>query len=101
MLKSKGQRMVISGGLIIFLLMGFYPPWREFLNYGQGQKITESVSYSFIVDPPQPKNPRRLYYIEIDWSRLIIEWICVVVFTIGIVFLVGSRPKKLNSPGFR
>lgn len=81
--------------------MGLYPPWREVINSGQGLKITEGVSYSFINDPPQPKNSRRLYYIEIDWSRLIIGWICVVVFTIGIVFLVGSRPKKLNSPGFR
>lgn len=101
MLKSKGQRTVILGGLILFLLMGLYPPWREVLNYGQGQIISQSVSYASIFNPPELKKTYKPYSIEIDWSRLVIEWICVVVFTIGIVFLVGSRPKKLNSPGFR
>ena len=73
MVKSKGQRMVILGGLIIFLLMGFYPPWREVLNYGQGQIITQGVSYSSIFNPTETgEAPTRMaFFFPTQWVN---EW---------------------------
>lgn len=102
MLKSKGQRAVIWIGLLIFLLLGIFPPWREVLNYGDGRVNSHGISFSFIADPPDSSESKKISSIEIDTTRLLVEWACVIATVIGMIVLFDStRRKRANPPGFK
>ena len=90
------QKFTLFCGAVVFVLCGFFPPWL----YTYDVTATHSHSdagYSFILSPP-------LKYgrittadgIQLDTSRLLIEWVCILVATgAGWLLTTGmSKGKK-------
>ncbi len=59
-------------------------------NYVVGPVV--SMGYSFIGDPPS------LSSAEVNGTRLTIEWVCVIVFTAGTMFGIGTGQKDKTAP---
>ena len=85
---NKKQRAVLLVGLMIIILMGSFPPWTYFNSYREF-----SAGYTFIVTPPYA--PGELGYgVKLDLSRLVVQWI-MVLMAMGIgVLLTSGRSKE-------
>lgn len=87
------QKKVIWIGLIIFILMGLFPPWvshYERFASQTGTTLYKADSYGFILFPPS-------YSAWVDLSRLIPQWLMLSVLTAWIVYLKrDQKPEKVN-----
>jgi len=90
---NKKQEKCIWIGLIIFILMGLFPPWVSMYETGNsitgdyaGVAVYSSSGYGFILSPPT----RRPAWV--DLTRLIPQWIMLTVLTMWVVYL--KRDKK-------
>ena len=95
---NKNQRVIITIGVVVFVLMGLFPPWTtnaptEMKNSGT------PYGYGFIGSPPDPherkwSNSGRRYGIKIDTTRLLIQWIVIIVASSGGVLIKGGRKDE-------
>ena len=72
------RKLIISGWLAAFVVMGIFPPWTTRYGYTRG--------YGFIFNPPNQA-------IHLDQSRLAIQWIIITVIS-GVLYFVWPSPKN-------
>lgn len=88
------QKFILLCGAVVFVLIGLFPPWL----YTYDVTATHSRSNagcSFILSPPLPRGNNNDYGIQIDMSRLLIEWACVLA-AIGAAWMIfiPRKPTK-------
>jgi hypothetical protein len=90
---NKKQKKVIWIALIIFILMGLFPPWVSMCEIGSGigdysgVSVYRSSDYSFILSPPRKSA-------WIDLSRLIPQWLMLSVLTTWMVYIRNDQNLK-------
>ena len=85
--------IVVFVGIVIMVIMGLWPPWKEKYSMGlTGINIHSEnpIGYYFIFKPPH-KNIRYSY--TIDLSRLLIQWF-IVILIIGFIVWALSWFKR-------
>ena len=83
---NRAQRRCLWGGIIAIGLLGLYPPWVQTFFRAH---MTRPVGYSFIFRPPSVQ----FGGVEIDGTRLLIEWFVVSLVTGLLVWQLGHRGK--------
>jgi hypothetical protein len=97
---NRRQKLVLWIGILIICAMGVYPPWLNLIEI-KGFHIQELGRYSWFFRPPNlqiydviidGKDPHEkiltygevgTYKVQIDFSRLLIQWVCIAVLTLG------------------
>jgi hypothetical protein len=89
------MRTVYIGTLTAFVLTCFFPPWlNTFDHNGQyGGHSRKSAGYCFIATPPTPQSSP-FYGVQIDFTRLAIEWLCLAAITGAGWLLVKNRTEQ-------
>ena len=72
------QRKIVLVGIVLFILMGLIPPWKE----GNAQ-YDHPLGYRLIVAPPELPNYLGQHNGRIDFGRLILQWILLAVGVAG------------------
>jgi hypothetical protein len=85
--KCNPQRAVMLAGVVVFALMGLFPPWAE-PDYG-------SAGYGFIGTPPDPK---RSVGLHIDVARLIVQWV-VLAAVVGTTVMLSKPTRQPEHEG--
>jgi len=111
MMLNKNQKTVLWVALGIIVLMGIFPPWIYGTNttpLNSSGKIDgpttfeeSAAEYHFIFVPPtQTGGLGDNFFVShthrLDYGRLFIEWIVVIVVAGGLIFLLKDSPKKQN-----
>lgn len=78
-MNSKQKKIFIATGIVI-VLMGFFPPWTQSMNYS-GQHLSAHLGYAFIFTPP--KSIISGFNGKINVVTLLVQWATVA-------FLGGS-----------
>ena len=91
---NKIQKVVLLSGIILIVMMSLIPPWRSVDTNldGIGSWDGGFLGYSFFLIMPE-KNSR--YGAEVDVKHLMVQYLVVVIITMGGVFLtagVNSNP---------
>ena len=82
---NEKQKAILVVGIIIIILMGLFPPWVYTSHYG-----TTYSEYSFIATQPE----HRRSIVKLDSSRLVLQWI-VVLIAMGLgIFLTSTQNKE-------
>jgi len=84
---NKAQKIVIGIGTILFLIIGLFPP-----------SESEEEGLKGIFKPAKIKKPFPWIFetqIEIDWSRLMLLWVILLVVVIGLVLILRGTNLKL------
>ena len=76
---SKTQLKILWIGMVIFVLMGLFPP-KEY-NTPEGSHA-DGYGFIFTVD-------------NIDFSRLIVQWAIVAVVTGGLIYSIKVDPELM------
>lgn len=122
---NKRQRIVLVTGLIVFVLMGLFPPWldiakRRYVEYSptptysqtpppdapkpllvppsQVISVLESAgSYDFLfsLGPHVSGDALNVNARRVDLPRLAIQWITTAVLVGGLFFLLKSTPDRV------
>ena len=88
---NQRQKKFIIVGAMVVIVMGFFPPWTT-THKSETYASRSPDQYSFIFNPPQSW-PALGFGVELDISRLTIQWIIVLVATGLAVFLTSSNRK--------
>ena len=91
MVLNDKQRTVLIAGIAVFILMGLFPPWTLTVENDMF-KAERPGHYGFIAVPPAPPNDR--LGLKLNFSRLAVQWIMVVMATGVGVFLTSNRSKQ-------
>jgi hypothetical protein len=95
---NKSQKLILTIGAIIAIVMGLIPPWSYTLNF-QSASRSKPAGYFAIVSPPQPEQNHPAYGVRLDSNRLVIQWV-VIAIAIG-VGLALLRKKNNSQPSDR
>ena len=79
---NEKQKAILVMGIIIIILMGLFPPW-VYTHYGTYSE------YSFIATPPEGRG-----IVKLDSSRLVLQWIVVLIAAGLGVFLTSTQNKE-------
>jgi hypothetical protein len=95
---NKNQKKVIMAGLVVIVLMGLFPPWVHTVHVKE-IKIDRAGSYGFLFSPPVPAHKtlplENFWGVRLDVSRLLIQWILVVMIVCGlVVFLKKDNVRE-------
>ncbi len=90
---NKNQKRVIMAGLVVIVLMGLFPPWVHTVHVKE-LKIDRAGSYGFLFSPPAPDQNnfpwKNMWGVHLDVSRLLMQWILVVIIVCGLVFFLNK-----------
>ncbi|MCP4331655.1 MAG: hypothetical protein GY785_03275 [Gammaproteobacteria bacterium] len=84
------QKTLIVVGVLVFILAGLFPPWLYTLHVNNIDR-EKPAGYAPIFDPPYPENDDIRYGVELDVSRLTVQWVVILTATGLCVFLTTSR----------
>jgi hypothetical protein len=97
------QLTAVKVGIALLVLMGIFPPWRHTFSMSLGGDRFHSerpADYYAIFAPPKP--PEDLIAIgwttNIDFGRLVLQWVVVAVATFGGIFLLGQTKTSDTFP---
>jgi len=78
------QKKVIVFAVAVMVLMTLFPPWTQTFHRTGGATLRKPAGYSFIFDAPEPS----VYAagIQLDFSRLLLQWFVVALIAGGLVF---------------
>ena len=86
---NKKQKYILLVGILIFVLMGLFPPWN--FSFKGSVVVTRTGPYAFIFSPPTYKP----YGVEgaprIDTSRLMVQGAIVVGVCCGLFFFLKDK----------
>lgn len=83
-LNDKQQKIVIVG-IVLFALMGLFPPWTYTVD-AQAIHRERPAGYTLIISPPEPEEKAIAFGVKIDISRLVIQWLVLVAATgLGVI----------------
>ncbi len=85
------RKIIISISLVVIILMGLFPPWVEKLKTKDLQ-LERPLGYGFILSPPEPSNSN--FSISIDFSRLFLQWVILILITGLCIYLYSRKDKK-------
>lgn len=91
-LNDKQQKIVIFG-VVLFALMGFFPPWTYTVDTQQVRR-ERPAGYALIISPPEPEGNAVAYGVRIDVSRIVIQWLVLVAATGLGVIVTRSHDNK-------
>jgi hypothetical protein len=91
------QKKIISIALIIIILVGVIPPWKQSLTTEKYQH-EKPLGYGFIFYPPRLSDDFYAYSVSIDFSRLFLQWVVVILVAGLLIFIKGRR---INPNGVR
>ena len=103
------QRLTLGVGMMCFSLMGFIPPWTHVRTDAPDTRV--AAGYAFITMGAQiePRDggrrnsrggrrrdtyqgtPLRLWSVEVDTGRLLLQWLAISLATAGLVWFQGTR----------
>lgn len=87
------QRKIVIVGVVLFILMGLFPPWTYTLD-AQSIHREKPAGYALIISPPGPEKNAPAFGVKIDISRLIVQWL-VLAATTGLgVFMTRTQDKE-------
>lgn len=89
MVLNNKQRIILIIGVLLFALMGLFPPWINTL-YGEIHQVLPA-GYAFIASPPNPKFLDG--GVSLDISRLVVQWFILIVVT-GFGLVVTKTERK-------
>ncbi len=84
------QRKIISIALIIIILVGVFPPWKQSIRTPQLQ-LEKPLGYGFIFHPPRLSDDYYAYSVSIDFSRLFLQWVVVILVAGLFIFIIKTR----------
>ncbi len=87
--EARAMRRILISAVIIFCLIGLFPPWIYTVNPPGTGQITNPAGYSVLFSPPPPEKSGPRYGVEIDLPRLLIQWAILIVAIGGYIFLRG------------
>ena len=89
---SPKQKTILWIGIVLIVIMGLYPPW-IITGSWQGGQTENPGGYYFLTNPPTPdyKETTGIPGAKVDFSRLVIQWIIVVVIAGGLIISVRSK----------
>lgn len=93
------QRIVLAAGAVVIVALGLFPPWREKADIPYKVHFEKALGHHFIASPPSSTltgQPRLSYLrnettIQVDLSRLFIEWVVVGVMTTVLFLFLSTR----------
>lgn len=93
MILNDKQRKIVIVGVVLFILMGLFPPWTYTLD-AQSIHREKPAGYALIISPPGPEKNAPAFGVKIDISRLIVQWL-VLAATTGLgVFMTRTQDKE-------
>jgi len=95
------QKITLLVGAFAIIVVGLFAPWREKADIPYKVHFDKSLGYSFLWSPPnstlvgarQFSNLSNATTIQVDVSRLFIEWIIVAIIT-TVLFLFLRTPVQ-------
>ncbi len=79
--------------VVVAILMGLFPPW-TYTFKAKTAYSKEPAGYGFILAPPKKKSQGGAHGIELDVTRLSVQWIIVLMATGLGVFLTSATKKE-------
>jgi hypothetical protein len=89
---NKMQKRIIISGAIVIILMGLIPPWTYTFNYKSVSR-TKPAGYALIIVPPPPEKKHVAAGVELDFKRLLVQWLITGIAT-GIGFALAHTKSK-------
>lgn len=93
MILNDKQRKIVIVGVVLFVLMGLFPPWTYTLDL-QSIHREKPAGYALIVSPPEPERGSPAFGVTIDISRLIVQWFVLAAATGLGVFMTRTQGKE-------
>jgi len=92
------QVKILIGGLIVFILIGLFPPWIQYVDFGGREgdyfKVERPAGYGPIFLPPLPEESKKelifsdeIIGVRLDIHRLFIQWLILIALTSCILLL--------------
>ena len=86
---NKKQKLISIIGIVIIFIMGFIPPWKYIDNESSPYREMPA-GYHPIFLPPE-LDEEQLLGLEIDVSRLAIQWITVLFMMAAALFITQEK----------
>ena len=90
---NKMQKIVFLIGILVFVLMGLYPPWIYRIDSLNIHQDTD-FGYHFITNAPRKSAPPYAGSSIINIRRLCVQWSLVAVVTCGLVVTLKDIKKE-------
>ncbi|MBW4056822.1 MAG: hypothetical protein HIU83_15770 [Proteobacteria bacterium] len=85
------QRKLVMVGVILFILMGVFPPWMYTFD-AQTVHSEKPAGYALIFSPPLTEYPENVRFgVKIDSTRLVVQWLILAAATSCCVFMSGGK----------
>jgi len=99
------NRRIVICAAVVFTFLGMFPPWIEKIDIPYRMHAERSAGYSVIISPPTP-DPKKSFAnrasVQIDWSRLVLEWIVLgAAAATALYFVKYPAAKQLVGPPSR
>ena len=100
------KNFVMWLGILVFVLMGLFPPWLYTYNatirspvYGSFLTGSQKIAgYYFLFAPPDPAGESG-HGISLDITRLFVQWVIVIALTGGLIYTIKDKPKEKEKEG--
>jgi len=90
MILNNKQRKIVIIGVVLFVLMGLFLPWKHTLDY-ESIRWERPAGYAFIALPPEPEGAIGA---RIDISRLIVQWLILAAASSLGMFMTRTQEKE-------
>lgn len=103
------KRVVLVSGCVALIVSALFPPWRyQQTRYGRDEFLKPRTSetrgfagYHWITNEPQAvekydspgRAPSLVISYEIDRSRLVLEWLLIVLVSAGLILWSTKEPN--------
>ncbi len=86
-------RAVIIFGILAFILTGLFPPWITTFSPPGGQMAQTPAGYRPIFNPPPAARKNKFAGVQIDHTRLLIQWAMIGAVVAGAVAFRRKAPE--------
>ena len=94
------RRIILGCGLMWMLLAGVYVPW-QWTSPDTGHIIgSDGSAYGWLFAPPYcvlGGKTMQAYAHQVDWSRLLVEWLIISILTAGLAVLLPDPDRTRNA----
>ena len=88
----------ITPFILAFLVAAsLIPPWISTLSVQGAPKSKNPVAYAFILDPPARAYDDEAFGIEVDWSRLVLEYFSIIGIGAFVICIKAANKDKLGN----
>ena len=92
---NRKQKVISLIGIILIVIMGTIPPWK-YIDDGSIGYREIPAGYFLIFSPPEP-DQEDYFGVELDMSRLAVQWITLLFVMAAALYLTQDKSKALNS----